>query len=83
MKVRSNKVEPEFKPVKLEITLESRYELEAMYALFNFAPIVSALESVEISAHRIRDSIRDGSMYITGSGQTLFNAIEKNTKRLP
>lgn len=38
MKVTVNQQPEEFKPVTLEITLESKDELEAFHAIFRFAP---------------------------------------------
>ena len=62
MKVTVKQQPEEFKPVTLEITLESREELEAMYRLIDFAP--------EMSRRFKNVPIRDTAIPI-------FNKLEK------
>ena len=55
MKVRVKQQPEEFKPVTLEITLESREELEAMYQLSNNA--IAFYKELCIESLQIADNI--------------------------
>ncbi len=45
-------VEPKFRPVKLEITFESKDEMSEFYTVFNYCPIIDSLYHLDFMAIR-------------------------------
>ena len=64
MKVTSNAEDCKFKPVTLNITLESLEETKMMYSLFNYAPMCELLKLHGIDSDAIRDAILNVSGHL-------------------
>ena len=47
----------EFQPITLNITLESENEVEALFAIFNYAPIASFGEEHGLNSEAIRNML--------------------------
>lgn len=57
VKAKQVKVEPEFTPVEVSITLESKREVQAFYTLFNTAAICTFLAQYEINHNTVRAEV--------------------------
>ena len=57
MKVQSTKVDPEYTPVSITITLETPTEAGAFYALCNHVDICDLMSESNISLYKIRRAI--------------------------
>lgn len=58
MKVASTKHSPYFTPRTISITFENQTELDAFAAVFNYSPVVEAVEQLgEIHCTEIRDRL--------------------------
>jgi len=57
MKVTSNAGDRKFKPIILNITLESLEEVNMMYSLFNYSPLCALLKLHGINSDAIRNEI--------------------------
>jgi hypothetical protein len=57
MQIRDLNPEPEFKPIELAITIESKRELELLWCMFNASPASTAnfLNDANRSMHKISD----------------------------
>jgi predicted GNAT family N-acyltransferase len=53
-----------FKPIDFTITLETQEEVEAMYALFNYAPNTCIIEKYGINHTKIREKLHSVCSYL-------------------
>lgn len=71
MKVSSTKIEPKFKPFSFKLTVESKEEAQALYAIFNHIKTTELLKSAQI-----RSAI--GSEHYVYGGAVIANGISYN-----
>jgi hypothetical protein len=76
MKVESK--EPEFKPVVLEITLETLQEVQDFYNIFNHAGI---LDSTNINGATIRDILTRRRAYVSDNFQPFSDSLDAYYER--
>jgi hypothetical protein len=74
MKVTSKKEEG-FKPIKLEITIESKDEQNAFYSLFSHITITDWIEKYGVDHYSIRDCLREGCNYLE-----IFSELKEEIK---
>ena len=66
-----------FKPVTIEITLETKEELEAIAKIFNYIPFLTALESIGLPcAEKVSDAAREAG----GNTSTEWDSFEVKMK---
>jgi hypothetical protein len=59
MKITTASVHPEFTPVKVEITLETQAELNALGSLFNNSTVATALRDQGFEPREVWSNLRD------------------------
>ncbi len=74
MRICKVDVEPEFKPVKLEIVFEDKEEMEEFYTVFNFTPITDSL--FHIDHNGIRNELSCVDYY------KIFDNFEKSINKI-